>query len=38
MAGYNWQQQDWPNFKYNASKADEWLFTLAEKTATTPVY
>jgi Fic family protein len=32
MAGYNWQQQDWPNFKYDAAKADDWLFAWAEKT------
>ena len=32
MAGYNWQQQDWPNFKYDAAKADDWLFEWAEKT------
>lgn len=32
MADYNWQQQDWPNFKYDAVKADDWLFAWAEKT------
>ena len=31
MAGYNWQQKDWPNFKYGVAKADDWLFALAEK-------
>ena len=32
MAGYNWQQKDWPNFKYDIAKANDWLFALAEKT------
>jgi Fic family protein len=32
MIRYNWEQDNWPNFKYNAVKADVWLFTLAEKT------
>ena len=32
MAGYNWKQKDWPNFKYDVAKADDWLFALAEKT------
>jgi Fic family protein len=31
MAGYNWQQKDWPHFKYGAAKADDWLFAWAEK-------
>ena len=29
---YNWQQQDWPNFKYDTSDIQEILFTFAEKT------
>lgn len=29
---YNWQQPDWPEFRYNLSGIEEALFTLAEKT------
>lgn len=32
MIRYNWEQNNWPNFKYNAAKSNGWLFTLAEKT------
>ncbi len=32
MIRFNWEQDNWPNFKYNVVKADVWLFTLAEKT------
>lgn len=32
MIRYNWEQNNWPNFKYNIAKADDWLFALAEKT------
>ncbi|VAW87574.1 Fic domain protein, PA0574 type [hydrothermal vent metagenome] len=29
---YNWQQSDWPDFKYDVSVAQDALFTFAEKT------
>lgn len=29
---YNWQQPDWPHFRYDLSGIEEALFTLAEKT------
>jgi Fic family protein len=29
---YNWQQKDWPNFKYNLSKIEDNLFVFAEET------
>ncbi len=29
---YNWQQPDWPTFRYDLSGIEEALFTLAEKT------
>jgi Fic family protein len=29
---YNWQQKDWPNFKYNLSKVEDNLFAFAEET------
>jgi Fic family protein len=29
---YNWQQPDWPEFRYDLSGIEEALFTLAEKT------
>lgn len=29
---YNWQQSDWPEFRYDLSGIDEVLFKLAEKT------
>lgn len=32
MKRYNWEFDNWPNFKYIASKADDLLFALAEKT------
>ena len=32
MFQYNWQQKDWPNFKYDTAKAAESLFAVAEKT------
>lgn len=28
---YNWQQPDWPNFKYDASAIQDVLFDFAEK-------
>lgn len=28
---YNWQQSDWPNFKYDTSQIDELLIDFAEK-------
>jgi len=30
--GYNWQQTDWPNFKYDISVVQDILFAFAEKT------
>lgn len=29
---YNWQQPDWPHFRYDLTGIEETLFTLAEKT------
>lgn len=29
---YNWQQPDWPHFRYDLTEIEETLFTLAEKT------
>ena len=29
---YNWQQKDWPHFKYDTSKIQDILFAFAEKT------
>ena len=29
---YNWQQTDWPEFKYDVSQVQDVLFTFAEKT------
>ena len=29
---YNWQQTDWPEFKYDVSQVQDILFTFAEKT------
>ncbi len=29
---YNWQQPDWPEFRYDLSGIEEVLFKLAEKT------
>ena len=31
METYNWQQPDWPNFRYDLSTIDEILFSIAEK-------
>lgn len=32
---YNWQQHDWPDFRYDLSKVEDALLTLAEKTGRT---
>lgn len=32
LMSYNWQQPDWPEFKYDLSEIEEVLFQLAEKT------
>ncbi|MDR4485585.1 MAG: DUF4172 domain-containing protein, partial [Nitrospirales bacterium] len=32
---YNWQQHDWPTFRYDLSKIEDALLTLAEKTGRT---
>ncbi len=29
---YNWQQEDWPNFKYDLRKVEEKLYLFSEKT------
>ena len=29
---YNWQQPDWPNFRYDLSAVEDLLFAFAEKT------
>ena len=29
---YNWQQPDWPEFKYDLTTVQDLLFTLVEKT------
>ncbi len=29
---YNWQQKDWPNFKYDLQTVEELLFAFAEET------
>ncbi|NIJ52768.1 Fic family protein [Dyadobacter arcticus] len=29
---YNWQQQDWPDFSYNLSEIEDFLFAFAEET------
>ena len=31
MATYNWQQDDWPNFRYSLNKLEDKLFTFAER-------
>src|SRR5258708_4139774 len=31
MKTYNWQQTDWPNFRYDLSHIYETLFSIAEK-------
>ncbi len=31
MKTYNWQQPDWPNFRYDLSTIHETLFSIAEK-------
>lgn len=31
MTIYNWQQPDWPNFRYDLSTIYETLFSIAEK-------
>ena len=31
MKTYNWQQPDWPNFRYDLSTIHETLFAIAEK-------
>jgi len=28
---YNWQQNDWPNFRYDVSKIEKQLYAFAEK-------
>jgi len=28
---YNWQQKDWPDFKYDLRKVEDELFSFAEK-------
>lgn len=32
MAHYNWQQSDWSHFRYDLSKVQDVLFSIAEKT------
>ena len=32
MKRYNWQQSDWPNFRYDVSVIQDILFSIAEKT------
>jgi Fic family protein len=32
---YNWQQQDWPDFKYNSEELEDMLFAFAEETGYT---
>jgi len=32
MTRYNWQQKDWPDFKYSLQKVEDELFVFAEKT------
>jgi Fic family protein len=32
MAMYNWQQEDWPQFKYSLQNVEDDLFAFAEKT------
>ena len=32
MNKYNWQQHDWPNFRYDTSIIEDSLFVIAEKT------
>lgn len=32
MRTYNWQQLDWPNFRYDLSSVQDTLFSIAEKT------
>ena len=32
MKKYNWQQPDWPNFKYDLTSLQDVLFSIAEKT------
>jgi Fic family protein len=32
LMSYNWQQPDWPNFRYDLSGVEDTLFALAERT------
>src|SRR5579862_5455042 len=32
MTSYNWQQTDWPHFRYDLSEVQETLFVIAQKT------